>query len=349
MQERPAVEGDFDFEVPAFVRRGRDPGAEDGLGRLQDESFEEPEPPYRAAQQEARAAEQELERRASGGHTADEAPGCDGKPLRVGDVATVLFGAGKHAYPKTGTLLAIEAEMARVRLNGSKEPLGDAFPHSRVSAGPINGGKPLKSKGEKKTAAEHALHLKEYKDAVAEGRKPRPSDGFAHAHAAADDAVPLPKRVLKGHNTQVSEATLYRHLGAVRAAQEVVESASGKLRERLKKAKDDGVDVKILRKIMGELKLSTDEVVSEINATNAYRAAFHLPNHAPLDTFDDDDRDDPTKREAYAKEQGLLAGFRGAEEGSNPYPDLADACHLAWAAGHREAQNRLQLRNIKQL
>jgi len=312
-------------------------------------AFEDPVPPYLAAQEEAREAERELERQASGGYTADEPLGSNGRPLVVGDVATVVFGAGRNSYPKSGTLLALDERGARVRLNGSKDPLGEAFPHSRVSTGPINGGKPLKSKGEKKTAADHALHLREYQDAIVAGRVPRPSDGFAHAQEAGDDIAPLPKRVLKGHNTQVSEATLYRHLGAVRAAQTEVESANGKLRERLKRAKDDGVDVKILRKIMSELKLSTEEVVAEINVTNAYRGAFHLPNHAPIDTFGDEDRDDPTKREAYAKEQGILAGFRGAEEGSNPYPDETDTCHLAWAAGHREAQNRLQLRNIKQL
>ena len=159
----------------------------------------------------------------------------------------------------------------------------------------------------------------------------------------------MPKRVLKGHNTQVSEATIYRHLGAMRAAQSVLESANGKLRERIKAAKDDGVDTKVLKKIMAELKLSTDEVVAEINTLSAYRAAVHLPNQAPIDTIDDDDRDDPSKREAYAKEQGILAGFRGTEEGGNPYPSEEDPCHLAWAAGHREAQNRLQLKNIKQL
>jgi uncharacterized protein (UPF0335 family) len=341
MGERPAIESGSEERLQAFIERSQEPQP--------DESFEDAEPPYRAVQEEARAAERELERQASGGHTADEALGSNGKPLVVGDVATVLFGAGKHAYPKTGTLLAIDGQSARVRLNGSKEALGEGFPHSRVSTGPINAGKPLKTKGEKKTAAEHALHLKEYQDAIAEGRKPRPSDGFAHAQAAAEEAAPLPKRLLKGHNTQVSEATLYRHLGAVRAAQAELETANGKLRERLKKAKDDGVDVKILRKIMAELKLSTEEVISEINSTNAYRAVFHLPNHAPLDIFGDDDQADPAKREAYAKEQGILAGFRGAEEGSNPYPDPSDASHLAWEAGFREAQNRLQLRNIKQL
>src|SRR5690349_4415507 len=117
-------------------------------------TFEDPVPPYLAAQEEAREAERELEREASGGYTADEPLGSNGKPLVVGDVATVVFGAGKNSYPKSGTLLAVDEHIARVRLNGSKEPLGEAFPHSRVSTGPINGGKPLKSKGEKKTAAD---------------------------------------------------------------------------------------------------------------------------------------------------------------------------------------------------
>lgn len=349
MQDRPIAEGGPDFEVPAFVRRGHEKADEAKLGPFPDDSFEDPDPPYRGAQEDAREAERELERRASGGHTADDALGSNGKPLVVGEVATVHFGAGRSAYQKSGTVLAIEGQMVRVRLNGSKDALGEGFPFSRVWSGPINAGRPLKSKGEKKTAAEHALRLKEYQDAVAEGRKPRPSDGFAHAQEAADETAPLPKRVLKGHNAQVSEATLYRHLGAVRVAQSAVESANGKLRERLKKAKDDGVDVKILRKIMSELKLSTEEVIGEINSTNAYRAAFHLPNHAPIDTFGEEDREDPAKREAYAREQGIVAGFRGAEEGSNPYPDPSDACYLAWEAGFREAQNRLQLRNIQQL
>ena len=158
-----------DVPVPEFVK-SVNPLYEDKY------DFGDPEPPYRAVQEETREAERDLERKASGGHTADEALGSDGKPLVVGDVATVVFGVGKKSYPKTGTLLAVGGGVARVRLKGAKDPIGDAFPHSRVSTAPINGGKPLKTKGEKKTAADHALHVKEYEDALKEGRDPRPSE-----------------------------------------------------------------------------------------------------------------------------------------------------------------------------
>lgn len=347
MHERP-VESGFDPNIPAFLQRGHEQ-QEAGPELQPDESFEDPAPPYRAAQEDAREAERELERQASGGHTADEALGSDGKPLIVGNVATVVFGAGKHAYPKTGTLLALDGPSARVRLNGSKEPLGEAFPHSRVSTGPINGGKPLKTKGEKKTAAEHALHLKEYQDAVAEGRKPRPSDGFAHAQAAAEDTAPLPKRVLRSHNSQVSQATLYRHLGSIRKKMEDVQAANEKLRAAWKSAKDDGVDAKVLKQVMAELKMSPEELVTEINTANFYRASVHLPNHGPIDSFDDDDRNDPSKKELYAKEQGVLAGFRGAGGDTNPYPSEEDPCWGAWDEGWREAQSKLLLRGISEL
>lgn len=347
MHERP-VESGFDPNIPAFLQRGHEQ-QEAGPELQPDESFEDSEPPYRAAQEDAREAERELERQASGGHTADEALGSDGKPLIVGNVATVVFGAGKHAYPKTGTLLALDGPSARVRLNGSKEPLGEAFPHSRVSTGPINGGKPLKTKGEKKTAAEHALHLKEYQDAIAEGRKPRPSDGFAHAQPAAEDTAPLPRRLLKGHNRGVSEGTVFRHLGSIRSKEAAVAAATAKLREAWKAAKDDGVDAKVLKQVMSELKLSPDELVEQINTRNSYRGMVHLPNHGPLDLPGGNDQDDPTKREGYARESGLQAGFRGADASTNPYPDSSDACHIAWAHGHQEAQNRLALRSISEL
>jgi hypothetical protein len=314
---------------------------------------EDPEPPYRAAQEESRDAERDLERRASGGHTADDDLGYNGKPLVVGDIAHVafgvLFGDGKKAMEKSGTLLSIAGGVARVRLNGSKDTIGDAFPFSRVRTEPINGGRPLKSKAEKKTAAQHAHHLAEYRDALNGGEKPRPSDGFEHAHAAADETVPLPRRVLQGHNRGVSEGTLYRHAGILRRHQEEVASANGRLRQAVKAAKDDGVDVRVLKQIMAELKMSPEEIVAATNDVMSYRAAFSLPNTGPLAAPEPPDPNDAGQRKAYAEELGRIAGFRGAAADTNPYPDSADECHLAWDSAWRESQSKLLLGGIREL
>lgn len=316
--------------------------------------FDDGDPPYKKALEETREAERALERSASGGLTADEETGSDSicanraddidQRLVVGDVARVAFGSGKKAFEKTGTLLCVGGGVARVRLNGSKEPLGDVFPSSRVSTALINAGKPLKTKAEKKTAAEHALHMKQYEDAIGAGLKPSQPNGADHA--AEDESAPLPKRLLKGHNGGVSEATIYRHLGAIRAKMEALESANGKLREAWKKAQDDGVDKKALRAIMSELKLSPEEIVETTNTLMAYRAAVMLPNAGPITLDEVPDAADAPKRQAYAREQGSLAGFRGAGGDCNPYPDHSDACHLAWQDGWSDAQAKLLMRGI---
>lgn len=309
--------------------------------------IDEPEdttPPYKKALEEVREAERELERSASGGLTADEEVGSNGERLVVGDVATIEFLSGKKAFQKTGTLLCVGGGITRVRLNGSKDPLGTAFPCSRVSTNPFNGGRPLKTKAEKKTAAEHALHMKEYEDAIREGRKPSPSNGADHT--AEDETAPLPKRVLKGHNGGVSEGILYMYIGRCRALDHEIASLQGRRRELNAKMKDDGVEPGVLKRVMGELKLAPEELVDQINIVNSYRAAVHLPNHGPIDSPEVPDAADAAKRQSYAREQGSLAGFRGAAGDTNPWPDPSDACHLAWHEGWSDAQGKLLMRGI---
>jgi ribosome modulation factor len=303
------------------------------------EDFEDPAPPHRANDEAKREAEKELERKASG-HTADDLLGANGKPLLVGDIAVVKFGAGKSEYEKNGTLVDIIGQNVVVRLIGAKDPLGETFPAARVSTVPINGGKPVKTKAEQKKAAEHANRLSEYREAKAKG-KARPSDGFAHAHAAADEeTAPLPKRVLKGHNGTVSNSTIYRYIGARRDLMEKIASLTGKLRDLDKKAKDDGVEVGPLKKIMSELKLSPEEIVAEHNTLQHYRAAVNLPS-APIIEEDEEDRESIDKRRAYASNLGYMAGYRGTDLGQNPYPDVSDPCHASWSNAWREAQNNL--------
>lgn len=315
--------------------------------------FDEGDPPYKKALAETREAERALERSASGGLSADEEsasnPICairadeTDQRLVVGEIATVAFGAGKKAFQKTGTLLCVGGGVARVRLNGSKEPLGEVFPSSRVSTALINAGKPLKTKGEKKTAAEHALHMKQYEDAIGAG--PAPPNGAGQA-AAQDETAPLPKRVLKGHNGGVSEGVLYMYIGRCRALDQEIASLQGRRRELNAKMKDDGVDPSVLKTVMGELKLAPEELVEQINIVNSYRAAVRLPNHGPIDSPEVPDAADAPKRQAYAREQGSLAGFRGAGGDTNPWPDPTDACHQAWTQGWSDAQAKLLMRGI---
>jgi uncharacterized protein (UPF0335 family)/ribosome modulation factor len=317
--------------------------------------FEDEVPPYRAAEEEAAAiqrdAERELERRAAS-QAADENLGFDGKPLVVGDIAHVGFRTGPRSMDKSGTLLSIGGGIARVRLNGSKDAIGDAFPFSRVRTEPINGGKPLKTKAEKKAAAQHANHVAEYREALNGGEarpQARPSDGFAHAQEAADEMVPMPKRILPGHNLGVSESTVYRHLGAVRARMQEVQEANSRLRDSWKRAADDGVDKKALRAIMSELKMSPDELIEANNTLNSYRASVHLPHAPPIDPFNSENRDDPAARIAHSRELGIQAGFRGADASTNPYPEVGDPCRESWDDGWRDAQGRMLLRGISEL
>lgn len=303
--------------------------------------FDEGDPPYKRALAETREAERALERSASGGHTADGAIGSNGQPLVVGDPARVAFGSGKKAFEKTGTLLCVGGGVARVRLNGSKDALGEVFPCSRVSTAPVNDGKPLKTKAEKKTAAEHALHVKQYEDASKGSGLPNGAD-----HADQEESAPLPKRVLKGHNGGVSEGVLYMYIGRCRALDQEIASLQGRRRELNAKMKDDGVDPSVLKTVMGELKLAPEELVEQINIVNSYRAAVRLPNHGPIDSPEVPDAADAPKRQAYAREQGSLAGFRGAGGDTNPWPDPTDACHQAWSQGWSDAQGKLLMRGI---
>jgi hypothetical protein len=345
-QPQPAA----DLKIPDFLQRPQEtaeatdeppPAPPEDPIQTDIEDFEDPKPPHRANDETVREAERKLEKKASG-HTADDLLGANGKPLLVGDIAVVKFGSGKKAYEKNGTLVDIAGTNVVVRLIGAKDPLGETFPHQRVSTVPINGGKPVKTKAEQKKAAEHANRLSEYREAKRRGGKlPRPSDGFANAQAIADEeTAPLPKRLLRGHNGAVSNSTIFRYLGARRALMQQLASLNGKLRDLDKKAKDDGVEVKPLKRIMDELKLSPEEVIAEHNTLQHYRAAVHLPS-APIVEEEDEDKDSIDKRRAYASNLGYMAGYRGADLGQNPYPDPTDKCHQAWNASWREAQNNL--------
>ncbi|ACB80870.1 hypothetical protein Mpop_2715 [Methylorubrum populi BJ001] len=360
------IEGDAG-DIPEFLRRPRsaatsseavpDPSAlpadqpEPG-----DDDFQEDEeaPHQRVAREraaETRAAEEALEREASGGATAEDVLGFNGQPVIVGDPAIVRFGTKRNQTEKSGTLLKIEdAKNVRVRLVGSKDPLGEVFPVQRVSTEPVNGGKPLTSKAAQRKAADHAHHMTEFREASG-GRAARPSDGFAHAQAAADEEeAPLPKKMLrKGDNGGVSEMTILRHVGVIRAAKEAVASATGKLREKMKKAKDDGVDPKVLNKILDELRMSPDELTDSINRENDYRRAVHLPAAGHIHIFGEEDRDTHEKRLAHAREEGYRAGYRGADKSSNPYPDENDQCHQAWNDKWSEAQGHLLGKGLKEL
>lgn len=346
--------------IPAFLngRRPRDAGEPaPNLGDMPSEEgaegFMDETPPYKAGDEQNREAERELERAASG-HAADEVLGFTELPLVVGDPARVRFGTKRSQSEKSGTLLALDdPQSARIRLNGSKDPMGEVFPVSRVATEPVNGGKPLTGKVAQREAGKHAQHMTEYREAKA-GNPPkgaRPSDGFAHAHAAADEEVaPLPKRTLrKGDNGGLSELTILRHLGVIRAAKEAVNSATGKLREKLKKAKDDGVDTKVLKKLLDELKMAPEELTDNLNRENDYRRAVHLPAAGFIHTFGEEDRDTPEKRRAHATETGYQAGYRGADMSSNPYPDENDPCHQAWNDAWKEAQGHLLGKGIKEL
>jgi hypothetical protein len=325
-----------------------DPEPQDDEAGQAGDTFEEDEvPPYAAARPDAEAtreAERELEREASG-FTAEETLGSNGKPLVVGDPAIVEFGTGKAASEKSGTLLAIEGTNARVRLKGNKDPLGELFPHKRVHTEPVNNGKPLTSKAAQRVAGAHAQAMVEFREAG----KARPSEGFAHAQAAADEEVaPLPKRALRGDNKRLSDATIHRYVGAIRAQAQRVASENGKLRELKKKAKDDGVDTKVLNQILGELKLSPEELIDQINLENHYRSAVHLPHAEFLHTFGEEDRDTAEKRIAHATEEGARAGYRGADMSSNPWPSEQDPCHAAWNEAWRKAQSTMLGKGLKE-
>lgn len=360
----PIGSGDPDNGMPHFLRdrtsqvSAGEPSPEPGAmptieGDGAEAGFMDPESPYKANEADTRAAEQELERQASG-HTAEDVLGFTEQPLVVGDVARVRFGTKRNQTEKNGTLLSIEdAKNARVRLLGSKDPLGEVFPITRIATEPVNGGKPTTTKAAQREAGKHAVHMTEYREAKA-GNAPgaaRPSDGFAHAQAAADEeSAPLPKRALrKGDNGGLSESTILRHLGVIRAAKEAVASATGKLREKIKKAKDDGVDTKTLNKLLDELKMSPEELTDIINRENDYRRAVHLPAAQHIHAFGEEDRDTHEKRVNHAKEVGYQAGYRGADMSSNPYPDLNDPCHQAWNETWKVAQGHLLGRGIKAL
>jgi hypothetical protein len=306
-----------------------------------DDPFENPTPPRRANGDATREAERELERKASG-HAADELIGANDKPIVVGDIAEVTFGEGKKKHQKNGTVLAIEGGGVRVRLVGQKEVMGDVYPAARVASWPHNSGKPVKSKAEQKKAAEHVTRVREYEVARSGGAKSRPADGFAHAHRAADDeTAPLPKRLLKGGNSRISDATIYRHLGSIRHKLAKLATANSEVREAWKRAQDDGVDKRMLKRIMDELKLSPEEIVAEHNLLQDYRGAVSLPTAVRIEDEPAEDKDAIERRKAYARKAGEQGGYRGADMSTNPYPDPTDPCRLEWNEGWRKAQNDL--------
>lgn len=296
--------------------------------------------------------------------TGEKTPiGRNGERLIIGGMAEWLGTIGKKKNVTVqGVLLEIVHSpdgtdpQARVRATASNDPFGILVPAADVSTAPL----PTSSDKSAKTQREHfQARLKEFHDAVAKTRgeevagpspetaatvalapEPEPSLDPVGAEKPAKPAKGTKENPLKGHNGGVSDATLIRHAGAIRAAKEKQATATAELRNARKRAQDDGVDLKTLDGVMAEMKMAPDELIEAENTRNNYRMAFALPAWEPKELEMNEKRSHDELLE-HAEREGLRAGLRGANLSDSQYDPDTEA-GARWVKGYDAGQSKLR-------
>lgn len=159
----------------------------------------------------------------------------------------------------------------------------------------------------------------------------------------ADGAAKEPeKRVLKDHNGGMTQQTLLRHVGAIRKLTEDKDKAVAKIRAARKQAKDDGVDLKMLDRVMAEQAMTSDELIEHHNKLVAYRRFMSMPIGTQMSFLDAVEGElTPERIKAEAKSEGEQAGLRGEGVDKNPHDPNSDAGR-AWLDGQEIGQQKMR-------
>ena len=161
-------------------------------------------------------------------------------------------------------------------------------------------------------------------------------------------AQPLVER-----SSNVSDAVVRKHIRAVSAAKEAVDSANGAYRAALKAAKTDGVNQGALTAALADRRKDEPQVILNLRDRVRYLALLNFPTEQ-LDMFagtalqataePDPDADDAADRREHdlwlAREDGQSAGRAGRLRDANPH-DTGSESHQAWDSGYMTGQGAI--------
>lgn len=169
------------------------------------------------------------------------------------------------------------------------------------------------------------------------------STGETSAPAAAarpSDGIPAANRTVERSDNGPADATMYRHVARIREAMSKKDEAVAALRSRRKDAKNDGLDLAILDRVMGEMKEDPDIIIDRDNELMRYRKAFKIPAYEPI-PLESAGRATEEAVVAHAELEGERAGLRAADVNTNPH-DPATPAGQAWMKGYNASQEKLR-------
>lgn len=159
------------------------------------------------------------------------------------------------------------------------------------------------------------------------------SEKRAKPEATGEDQTP---RIL----SNIGNPRLFAVIGKLRAATAKKDEAVSKIRSIRKEAKADGINLTLMDQVMREMRMSPDELISENNLLNEYRAQVRLPAYEPLDLEGAKPRTSEEQLD-YIELEGERAGLRGANAGDCPH-EIDSEPGARWMAGYDKGQAMLR-------
>jgi predicted DNA-binding ribbon-helix-helix protein len=150
--------------------------------------------------------------------------------------------------------------------------------------------------------------------------------------------------------SNVSDATLQKHIRAISGLKTTLESAQGEYRAGLKAAKAEGVNTGMLIAALAAKRREPEDVNGDLRNYVRYLALLNMPVHQ-LDLFasanvkvhdvpDDEESEagdeDSEHAQWQAHEEGVAAGARSDDQSTNPHEPgtiLADHWSTGWMKG----------------
>jgi ribosome modulation factor len=160
-------------------------------------------------------------------------------------------------------------------------------------------------------------------------------------------------KALTDKASNVSDATINKHIRTVTSLKAAADSAHGEYRAALKAAKTDGVDTKELTEALKAKRLEPEDVVRSLHTRIRYLALVNIPVHqmdlfggavsvgtAALVPDDDLSEEDAEHARWEAQEVGHKAGLDGDVKENNPHVP-GTFRHQAWFGGWKTGQEQL--------
>jgi ribosome modulation factor len=147
---------------------------------------------------------------------------------------------------------------------------------------------------------------------------------------------------LVGSKSNVTDATLQKHIQSVSAAKEALDEANSEYRAKLKAAKADGVNQKQLVAALLSRKRDVEAVRLDLRDYVRYLGLCAM-RMTQQDLFGDKDQNDAPGEDHLAwqaDQEGFTAGKAGRARDDQPY-EAGSAQHAAWVKGWLRGQKTI--------